>query len=58
MSSLNEKSYEMLFELENIITWWKKLATKMYNNVVSQGRIRKELEVWNQDSMNKIDIIR
>ena len=46
------------FELENIITWWKKLATKRYNNVVSQGRIRKELEVWNQDSMNKIDIIR
>ena len=46
------------FELEGIITWWKKLATKRYNNVVSQGRIRKELEVWNQDSMNKIDIIR
>ena len=46
------------FELEGIITWWKKLATKKYNNVVSQGRIRKELEVWNQDSMNKIDIIR
>ena len=46
------------FELENIIIWWKKLATKRYNNVVSQGRIRKELEVWNQDSMNKIDIIR
>ena len=46
------------FELENIIIWWKKLATKRYNNVVSQGRIRKELEVWNRDSMNKIDIIR
>ena len=46
------------FELEGIITWWKKLATKRYNNVVSDGRIRKELEVWNQDSMNKIDIIR
>ena len=46
------------FELEGIITCWKKLATKRYNNVVSDGRIRKELEVWNQDSMNKIDIIR
>ena len=46
------------FELEGIITWWKKLATKRYNNVVSQGRIRKELEVWNKDTMNKIDIIR
>ena len=46
------------FELENVISWWKKNATKRYNNVVSDGRIRKELEIWNQDTMNKIDIIR
>ena len=46
------------FELENILTWWKKNATKRYNNVVSDGRVRKELEIWNQDTMNKIDIIR
>ena len=46
------------FELENIVTWWKKLATKRYNNIVSDGRIRKELEVWNRDTMDKIDIIR
>ncbi len=46
------------FELENIVTWWKKLATKRYNNIISDGRIRKELEVWNKDTMDKIDIIR
>jgi hypothetical protein len=46
------------FELENIILWWKKNATKRYNNVVADGRVRKELEVWNQDTMDKIDIIR
>ena len=46
------------FELENIIKWWKKKATKRYNNVVADGRVRKELEVWNQDTMNDIDIIR
>ena len=46
------------FELENIITWWKKLATKRYDNVVKDGRVRKELEVWNKDTMEKIDIIR
>ena len=51
------QSYDK-FELENIVTWWKKLATKRYTNVVADGRIRKELEVWNKDSMNKIDIIR
>ena len=46
------------FELENVIKWWKKNATKRYNNVVAQGRKREELEVWRQDTMNKIDIIR
>ena len=47
------------FELNNIIEkWWKKKATKRYNNIISDGRIRRELEVWNQDTMNKIDIIR
>ena len=46
------------FELENIIEWWKKNATKRYNNIVSDGRLRRELEVWNQNTMNDIDIIR
>ena len=46
------------FELENVIAWWKKLATKRYNNIVADGRIRKELETWHQASMNKIDIVR
>jgi hypothetical protein len=46
------------FELDNIVKWWKKKATKRYNNIVADGRVRKELEVWNQDTMNKIDIIR
>ena len=46
------------FELENVVKWWKKKATKRYNNVVADGRVRKELEVWNQNTMNKIDIIR
>ena len=46
------------FELDNIIKWWKKKATKRYDNLVADGRLRKELEVWRQDTMNKIDIIR
>ena len=46
------------FELENIIEWWKKNATKRYNNIVADGRLRRELEVWNQNTMNDIDIIR
>ena len=46
------------FELPEIIEWWKKKATKRYNNIIADGRIRRELEIWNQDTMNKIDIIR
>ena len=46
------------FELGNVISWWKKKATKRYNNVVADGRVRKNLEVWNQNTMNDIDIIR
>ena len=51
------ESYDK-FELNAIVKWWKKKATKRYNNIVSDGRVRKELEVWSKDTMNKIDIIR
>ena len=46
------------FELDNVIAWWKKNATKRYNKMIAEGKVRKELEVWNQHTMNKIDIIR
>jgi|TARA_R110000822_G_scaffold212075_1_gene347538 hypothetical protein len=46
------------YELEGIVKWWRKLAIKRYNNITKDGRLRKELEVWNKDSMDKIDIIR
>ena len=46
------------FELENIISWWKKKASKRYNNVMADGRIRRKLEIWNAETMHKIDIIR
>lgn len=46
------------FEFDNVIAWWKKNATKRYENIKQQGRLRTELEVWNQNTMNSIDIIR
>ena len=46
------------FELENVITWWKKYATKRYDKMIAEGRVRKNLEIWNEENMNKIDIIR
>ena len=46
------------FELDAVISWWKKLASKRYNKLVEENRLRKELEVWTKDTMHKIDIIR
>lgn len=45
-------------DLENIINWWKRKATNRYNNLKASDKVRKELEVWNAETMNKIDIIR
>jgi hypothetical protein len=46
------------FELENIVAWWKKKASKRYENIKSEGRLRTELEVWRRDNIDTIDIIR
>lgn len=43
---------------ENIIRWWKKKASSRYENLRSEGRLRRELEVWNEKSIENIDIIR
>ena len=45
-------------EFEKIIEWWKKFATKRYNKMVAENKVRKELEIWNRDTISKIDIIR
>lgn len=46
------------FELEGVIAWWRKLAIKRYNKMIAENKVRTELEVWNQDTMDTIDIIR
>ena len=52
-----EENYNR-FELENVIKWRKKYATKRYNKIVTEKKLRTELEVWNEETINKIDIIR
>lgn len=44
------------FHLENVIDWWKKKATNRYETLMSENRIRNEMEVWT--SGKDIDIIR
>ena len=43
-------------ELENIIKWWKKKATKRYERLKDEGRFRNEVELWTED--DNIQIIR
>ena len=45
-------------ELENVLSYWKKKATKRYESLKADGRLRTELEVWRRDNIDKIDIIR
>lgn len=44
------------YTTEELIQWWKKLATKRYNKLKEEDRLRSDLEVWTEDS--QIDIIR
>ena len=34
------------------------MQPKRYDKMIAEGRVRKELEIWNEENMNKIDIIR
>ena len=44
------------FHLENIISWWKRKATKRYEKLKHENRFRDEVELWTED--NNIQIIR
>jgi hypothetical protein len=44
------------FYLENIISWWKKKASKRYEKLKQEGRFRDKVELWTED--DDIQIIR
>ena len=46
------------FYFDNIVNWWKKKAQKRWENIKADGRLRKDLEFWTLDNIDKIDIIR
>lgn len=52
---VKDENYEK-FELDSIISWWKKKAANRYETLKSEGRLRTEQEVWSIN--NNIDIIR
>jgi len=41
---------------KELIEWWRKLATKRFNKLQEEDRLRNDLEIWTKDS--EIDIIR
>jgi hypothetical protein len=46
------------FEMDEIVKWWKNKATKRYDTIKADGRLRTELEVWRKNNIDTIDIIR
>ena len=44
------------FYQENIISWWKRKATKRYEKLKEEGRFRTKVELWTDD--DEIQIIR
>ena len=52
---IKAQNYDRYYDNE-LIEWWRKLATKRYNKLKEDGRLRTDLEVWTKDS--EIDIIR
>lgn len=45
------------FELDNVIEWWRNKASKRYDTLKSEGRLRTKVETWNNNP-DEIDIIR
>lgn len=50
------ENYER-FELENVIEWWRKKASKRYDKLKEENRLRNDVETWNVNAED-IDIIR
>lgn len=55
--TLTKKENYDRFELENVIEWWRKKASKRYESLKLDGRLRTKLETWNVNA-DEIDIIR
>ena len=55
--TLIPKSNHDRYSLNNLTEWWRNKASKRYNTLLSDGRLRTTLEVWNENP-DDIDIIR
>ena len=53
----NKENYDK-HHMSNITEWWKRKASSRFDTLTQEGRVRTEQEIWNADTMDKIDIIR
>ena len=53
----NKENYDKHY-MSNITEWWKRKASSRFDTLTQEGRIRTDMEIWNADTMDKIDIIR
>ena len=53
----NKQNFDK-FYLDNMVQWWKRKASNRYKKLTEEKSVRTELEVWNANTMNTIDIIR
>ena len=45
------------FYIENVLDWWRNKASKRYDSLVADGRLRTQIETWTHNP-DDIDIIR
>jgi len=53
----NKENFDK-FYLENMFKWWKRKSSNRYDKLVRENLLRNKLEVWNENTINTIDIIR
>ena len=46
------------FSINQIVSWWRKKASRRYENLIDEGRLRTEQEIFEKDTLPKFDIIR
>ena len=55
-NELRRKDNYDRYSFDNVVEWWRNKASKRYDTLQSDGRLRNDLEVWNTNE--NIDIIR
>ena len=55
-NTLNKKDNYDRYSFDGVVEWWRNKASRRYDTLQSDGRLRHDLEVWNTNE--NIDIIR